>query len=68
MKLKELVPIIHDDCIMNIYRNDKEVYAETKFEYKPYTIEANRNKFIDDCDVDYIIGEDLDEIIIELRS
>ena len=68
MKLKELIPIIHDDCVMNIYRNDKEVYAETKFEYNPYTIEANRNKFIDDCDVDYIIGEDLDEIIIELRS
>ena len=31
MKLKELIPIIHDDCVMNIYRNDKEVYAETKF-------------------------------------
>ena len=66
MKLKELVPIIHDDCVMYIYRNDKRVYAETKLKYKPYTIEANRNKFIDDCEVDYITGEDLDEIIIEL--
>lgn len=66
MKLKELVPIIHDDCVMHIYRNDKRVYAETKLRYKPYTIEANRNKFIDDCEVDYILGEDLDEIIIEL--
>lgn len=67
MKLKELVPIIHDDCEMHIYRNDKRLYSDTKHHYKPYTIEIkNGREWLDDCEVDYILGEDLDEIIIEL--
>ena len=73
MKLKELIPIIADDCYMSIYYNGKRFYAERALEYKPYTITTKfmGNKYIDDLTVDFITGDEFDgdgEILIELRQ
>ena len=67
MKLKELIPIIADDTDIAIYRNDKKIWFENVRKFKPYTIEIqNGRAWLDDCEVDYIVPSDLDELVIEL--
>mgnify|MGYP003289139943 CR=1 FL=1 len=71
MKLKELIPVIHDDCVMSIHYHGERVYFETKSKYKPYTITTRfmGNKYIDDLKIDLITGADFygdDEILIDL--
>lgn len=67
MKLKELIPVIHDDTTISVYKNNKKVFWDTKLKYKPHSVEVdNGKKWLDDCEVDYLVAEDLDEVIIEL--
>ena len=71
MKLKELIPILEDDCYVDIYYNHKRYYAERVYDYKPYTIPTKfmGNRYIDDLTVDFITGDEFDgneEIIINL--
>lgn len=71
MKLKELIPIITDDCYIDIYYKDKRYYADRAYNYKPYTIPTKfmGNKYIDDIEIDLITGSEIDgddEIIINL--
>lgn len=67
MKLKELIPIIVDDTDITIERKDKVVWKENVMKFKPYSIEIqNGRKWLDDCEVDFIVPDDLDELIIVL--
>ena len=67
MKLKELIPIIADDTDITIYRKDKKIWSENIKKFRPYTIEIqNGRAWLDDCEVDYIVPDGLDELVIEL--
>ena len=68
MKFKDLISVIHDDTTISVYKNNKRVFFwDTKLKYKPHSVEVdNGRKWLDDCEVDYLVAEDLDEIIIEL--
>ena len=67
MKLKELIPIIAEDTDIAIYRNGKGIWFENVRKFKPYTIEIqNGRAWLDDCEVDYIVPDNLDELVIEL--
>ena len=67
MKLKELIPIIADDTDITIERNNKIVFDENVRKFKPHSIEIqNGRAWLDDCEVDFIVPDDLDELMIYL--
>ena len=67
MKLKELIPIIADDTDIIIERRDRVIWKGNVMKFKPHSIEIqNGRAWLDDCEIDFIVPEDLDELVILL--
>lgn len=68
MTLDELLKVVADDTLISIYDyRGKRVYYDTKLNWKSYSIEVQyRRTWLDDEQVDYIVPDDLDELVIHL--
>lgn len=68
MTLDELLKVVADDTLISIYDyRGERVYYDTKLNWKSYSIEVQyRRTWLDDEQVDYIVPDDLDELVIHL--